>query len=260
MVGELASCVFLSLPAQAQSVQQLGSVEPGRLYFFSSPSASSAGDFEEEGRPTQRTAGGDRTSCAEQLIALIPGNGEIQNQPGSCGAESVSFPTQTVVEFPTLWFYVPTQSTPTLSAEFVLLDDQEQPVLIQPISLSEIPGVVSVSPNRPLETGKQYRWIFSLLVNPDRPSSNPAVEGFIRRIEPDATLIRQIERAVSPRERIAIYAQEGIWHDALTALADLRQATPRDPRLLTDWTDLLSSVGLGAIAHVPVVDCCTARD
>lgn len=253
MAWGLSSAIAF-MPTKANSIQPLSNAEPEPLYFVSPSLASSANDFEEEGRPTQRTAGGDRNSCAEQLIALIPGKGEIQNQPGACGAESVSFPTLTVVESPTFWFYVPAQSTAGLSAEFVLLDDQEQPILIQPISLSETPGVVSVSPTHPLETGKQYRWMFSILVNPDRPSRNPAVEGLIRRIEPNSTLLGQIKSAVSSREQVAIYARQGIWQDALTTLANLRRATPGDPRVLTDWTDLLGSVGLGSIASVPVVD------
>lgn len=259
MAWGLAS-VIAFIPTKAQSIQPHSEVESERLYFVSPSLASSANDFEEEGRPTQRTAGGDRNSCVERLIALIPGKGEIQSQPEACGGESVAFPTLTMVEFPAFWFYVPAQSTAALSAEFVLLDDQEQPVLIQPISLSDNPGVVSVSPSRPLATGKQYRWIFSLLVDPDRPSRNPAVEGLIRRIEPNSTLLSQIEGAESPRERVAIYSRQGIWHEALTILANLRQAAPEDPRLLTDWTDLLDSVGLGSIASIPVVDCCEAGE
>ena len=252
--------LFAFIPTKVNSIQPLSHAAPERLHFVSPSLASSANDFEEEGRPTQRTAGGDRNSCGERLIALIPGKGEIQNQPGACGAESVSFPTLTVVESPTFWFYVPAQSTAGLSAEFVLLDNQEQPILIQPISLSETPGVVSVSPSHPLEAGKQYRWMFSVLVNPDRPSRNPAVEGVIRRIEPDSTLLSQIEDAVSPREQVAIFARHGIWQDALTTLGNLRRTTPGDPSLLTDWIDLLGSVGLESIASVPVVDCCQVAE
>ncbi|MDJ0704306.1 MAG: DUF928 domain-containing protein [Leptolyngbyaceae cyanobacterium MO_188.B28] len=258
VVWGLASAIEIA-PSKANSIQPLSNAEPERLQFVS-PSSSSADDFEEEGRPTQRTAGGDRNACVEQLIALIPGKGEIQNQPEACGGESVSFPTLTVVESPTFWFYVPAQSAAGPTAEFVLLDDQEQPILIQPVALSELPGVVSVSPPHPLEIGKSYRWLFSVLVNPDRPSRNPAVEGIVRRIEPNPTLLSQIESTVSPRDHVAIYARHGIWQDALTTLGNLRRTTPGDPSLLTDWTELLGSVGLGSLASVPVVDCCQPGD
>ena len=232
--------------------------EGERLDFTSLPLASQNED-EDRGRPPNRTSGGSRGPCSAQLIALVPGSGEVKVEGGNCLSESVSALALTSVETPTLWFYVPEQSTAKLSAEFVLLE-RKQVVHKQLIGLSETPGIIHIYLTLPLETDEQYRWLFSILINPQRPSQNPAVEGLIQRIEPDSTLNSQLKEATSQRELMAIYARNGIWHDALTSLAQLRREAPGDASLTANWSDLLSSVGLGAIAEFPLVDCCTPEE
>jgi hypothetical protein len=63
-----------------------------------------------------------------------------------------------------------------------------------------------------------------------------------------------------PREQINLYAANGIWHDALTNLAQLRQTNPEDAALMADWESLLKSVNLEAIATEPIVQCCTLEN
>jgi hypothetical protein len=227
-----------------------------KLQFISPLSAQSDLDGEQEGRPPNRTSGGSRSPCLEQLVALVPGKGTIDAQVGNCATESQSSLALTLAETPTFWFYLPEQSTSELAAEFVLLEG-DRLIYKQQIPLTGTPGVISIRPNQSLETNKRYRWVFSILVNPQRPSQNPAVEGLIQRIEPDSTLSSQLKAATTEQERIAIYIQNGIWHDALTGLGKLYSANPGDSHLLADWSSLLGSVGLGAIAQIPIVDCCT---
>ncbi|NEQ82478.1 MAG: DUF928 domain-containing protein [Moorea sp. SIO2I5] len=230
----------------------------GRLYFLP-PNATQQESFDDVGRPPKRTSGGSRGLCSDQLIAIVPGSSEIVEATGNCSNDSKSFLALTLAESPSFWFYVPEQSTAELTVEFVLLNQKQESVLVKSIPLSGTPGIVRVRLNQPLETDQVYRWQFSVVVNGQSPSANPMVEGLVKRITPDSTLSSKLKAATSPRERIAVYASHGIWHDAMTALAELRYQKPDDLRLERDWEDFLGSVGLRAIAFKPLVDCCTAQ-
>ena len=106
----------------------------------------------------------------------------------------------------------------------------------------------------PLDVDRTYRWVFSLLADPRNPSENPRVSGRLSRIAPDPTLLTELEAAQTPRDRALLWMDEGIWHDALTAVAHLRQTSPSIAE--QDWQDFLGSAGLGAIADAPIQDCC----
>ncbi|WP_424097174.1 DUF928 domain-containing protein [Moorena producens] len=229
----------------------------GRLYFLP-PNATEQESFDDVGRPPKRTSGGSRGLCSDQLIAIVPGSSEIVEATGNCSNDSKSFLALTLAESPSFWFYVPKQSTPELTVEFVLLDHNQHSLLQETIRLSGTPGIVRVPLSKPLETDQVYRWQFSVVVN-RRRSGNPKVEGLVKRIIPDSTLSSKLKAATSPRERIAVYASHGIWHDAMTALAELRYQKPDDLRLERDWQDFLGSVGLRAIAVKPLVDCCIEK-
>lgn len=175
------------------------------------------------------------------LTALVPGD------------NSKSFLALTVAEYPTFWFYVPSLLAPEGTVEFVLQDDADNYIYKTTFNSSRTPpGVVSVSlpPGvaKPLETGKRYHWTFSI-----QDSSNSVfVQGFVQRVGLNPTLMSQL-KAATLKERIALYAARGIWHDALTTLADLRRTNPQDATLTADWVNLLQSVGLDNIATEPVV-------
>ncbi|WP_254721630.1 DUF928 domain-containing protein [Kovacikia minuta] len=78
------------------------------------------------------------------------------------------------------------------------------------------------------------------------------MEGTIHRVVQDRAIAAQIESA-SPQQKVELYAQNGIWFDALTTLANLRLANPQDPALTSDWDSLLRSVGLEDVVTAPLV-------
>ena len=167
----------------------------------------------------------------------------------------------TTVEHPTFWFYVPYAPKNINSVKFVLLDEKDNLVTKEPIpiSLSNTPGVISVSlpkTERPLLIGQYYHWYFLIDCNPQSRSDDVAVEGLVQRIAPKDELIRRLQTA-TPGQRVALYAQAGIWQDAVTTLGELKRAKPQDPVLAADWKDLLESVGLEDIATEAIAPCCT---
>lgn len=64
--------------------------------------------------------------------------------------------------------------------------------------------------------------------------------------------------ANTPRERVLLFAENGLWYDALTLLAEERRIKPQDGRITKDWQDLLESpkVELQEFVSEPIVSCC----
>ncbi len=164
----------------------------------------------------------------------------------------------TTAERPTFWFYVPyTKDITGGSAEFVLQDNEENEVYKSTISLPTKPGVISVvlpSKVAPLYVGKNYHWFFKISCSGQESASVPIhVEGDIQRVNLNPNLKNKIATA-QPQDKIAIYADNGIWFDALTLLASLRKDNPNNASLASDWQSLLQSIGLVNLAKFPLVE------
>ncbi|MBI4781677.1 MAG: DUF928 domain-containing protein [Oscillatoriophycideae cyanobacterium NC_groundwater_1537_Pr4_S-0.65um_50_18] len=254
------SFVILSLaiaPFSARASALLPESSPydlplSHVYFLS----ASPADFAGTNRPPSRISGGSRGPCLDQLIAIVPGTGAV-DPAATCSTESRSVLALTLSEFPSFWVYVPQlspdRSSAQPTAELVILDDRQQPIQTERITLPAESGIISVTLRRSLPVNQPYRWIFSVWLNPHSPSQNPKVEGLIQRIQPDITLRHQLAEATSEADRLALYVEHNLWHDRLAALAAIA-ATPQVPE--SSWSNLLDSVGLGAIADEPILNCC----
>jgi Domain of Unknown Function (DUF928) len=157
----------------------------------------------------------------------------------------------TTASHPTFWFYVP--YLPKVDAEFVLQDAADRTVYKTPVSLSKTPGVVSFSlPSiaSPLEIGKRYHWYFNIYCSPQQPPV--FVDGWIQREFLNPILKSQLEKA-TPKQRVALFATQGYWYEALTAAAEIRRTAQND----TNWVAMLQTVGLADIASKPMVEAVT---
>ncbi|MBH8577015.1 DUF928 domain-containing protein [Nostocaceae cyanobacterium CENA369] len=160
----------------------------------------------------------------------------------------------TVEKYPTFFVYIPPTSSHIV--EFELHEGNKNQVVYKTRFIApDSAGVISFSlPNNktvePLQIGKNYRWFFTVICNPEDSSENLLVQGWVQRIQPSAILVNQLQKA-QLRDRPRIYAQAGIWHETLTTLADLRYSNPQDSSLVTDWKELLKSVGLSDVAEEP---------
>lgn len=201
--------------------------------------------------PGVRAQGGTRGSFVQQgkpLTALIP---------------KTQF-SLTVAKYPTFFIYVPQSSKQT--AVFTLLDEDRKIVYETRVTLPSQAGVVSFSlPDTgtltPLKVGKPYQWYFSIVYDLDNRSQDHLVQGWIQRVEPSPDLTRKLEQAAS-KNRPALYAAAGIWHETLATLAELRRSTPNDATLAQQWEELLKSkaVGLNDIAKEPLLEKLSALD
>jgi|ERR687885_1222060 hypothetical protein len=163
---------------------------------------------------------------------------------------------RTVSDYPTFFFYLPQPNAEL--AEFTLEDENGNLIYGQALTIKNLSGVIGVSipANKnvpPLEVGKNYIWKFSLICDPEDRSSDQLESGIVRRVELSPDILRKLENAAGPRKTF-IYAENGIWQDALSNLAAARRANPNNPVFQTDWESLLDSVRLGAIAKEPIVE------
>ncbi len=196
------------------------------------------------GRPRRQEAAAVRGGCSnaseEKLVALLP----------------TTDPVLTVASYPTIFVSLP--QTSAKQAEFLLLDAKNGQVVYETtLTLPNEPGIVSISlPNNgnipPLKEGTSYHWYFSVICNPQDRADDVVAEGQIQRVQPSASLAAKLQSA-SPRDRAALYAEEGIWYDSVTTLAQLRRSSPNNTAIATDWTELLDSVGLNTISQKPLI-------
>jgi len=201
------------------------------------------------GEPGSRAGGGRRNPCKvdeKQLKALVP----VYKIP-----ESELVLGFTNAEHPTFWFYVPYSGCPL---EFVLKDEKDNDVYQTILTASDtLPGVISVrlpSTVTPLEIGKRYRWYFSVL-NPKKQNEVlDGVDGWVQRESLNVTLQSQLQ-AATPQQRVALYAANGFWHEALTAASELRRIDANS----NDWGALLQAVGLDDVVSEPILECCKSE-
>jgi hypothetical protein len=159
-----------------------------------------------------------------------------------------------------LWFYVPYSATDIPKAELMVLDENQRPMLEKPIivQLSGTPGIMGItlpSTAKPLEFEQKYRWYFELVCDPENPSNNPTVDGWIQRVQPSQELMTQLENSPTQSSYL-MYAENGIWYDTVTNIIQTMAVNPSDATLTQDWSDLLEAVGLQELREASLTDCC----
>jgi len=162
---------------------------------------------------------------------------------------------QTMVDRPSWFFYVPYTKDLPYEVEFVLQDQDSNQIYEKAIALPDKPGVIRVSlpTTAPaLAIDKQYHWFFTINCDKEKNSPPTFVEGVVQRVQLNPSIVKELQ-TTEPLKRYAIYAQNGIWYEALTILAQLRQNNPEDAALQAEWRNLLSSIRLDDIAAEPIL-------
>jgi len=178
--------------------------------------------------PGNRESGSTRsTTCIaadESLVSLMP-----QSNYGL---------TQSA--YPTFYFYLPPTTAEHL--KFVLLNETTNELVYEGrFGVQEGAGIAGVSlPDngiqQPLVEGESYVWYVSVICDPTDPSADVVTEGQIARVAPvDST---DADTAELP----ALYAEAGLWFDALAAAAALKQDDSP-----TSWRALLDAVELSEL-------------
>ena len=237
-----------TVPTQQQPQQRTPSEQKKATSRFVLPTPP------DRGTPGKREAAASRGGCPvvdTPLTALVP----VYKNYSQDGIPVESIWSLTVAERPTFWFYVPYSSSSLDSVEFVLQDEADNDIYQAPVRIPKTPGIVSVrlpSTSKPLLAGKMYHWFFKVRCASQNTAGPIFVEGWVQRNTLSPTLKNQLE-AATPLQRIALYAQNGIWYDALTTLAELRLQKPEDTSLKANWNELFHLVGLSEVASQSLV-------
>lgn len=196
-----------------------------------------------------------------------PGQGTPQNTAGSasrgrCMPDSpearpialspTRFMGLTGSELPTIWVYVPNTHAKTL--EFSLYEDKEgspEGIYQTDFPLGAKAGLMKVTlpHDQTLKVGQNYYWRVALVCNPQkRPEDLVVVDGWLKRQSLSQALQSQLKSA-TPEQKLKLYNQAGLWYEAVNTLVELRRTQPSNPRLLTEWIELMKVGGLEELAQ-----------
>ena len=187
------------------------------------------------GNPAGRMGGGTRGGSPERSVVLAV------LTPDHVGL--------TTKEQPTLYWY--TSQTTNYPVEFTIIENKAPKALLEtrinPPTQAGIQKVRLGDYNAHLKTGTQYRWYIAVIPDPKNRSKDILAGGFIERIDLSETLQTRLSQA-SATQLASIYAEEGIWYDALSAISDSIDNTPSDAGLRAQRASLLEQVRLQQVA------------
>lgn len=192
----------------------------------------------ERGAPGNRRDSGHRDPNPCDFLVLTP-----EKNWGSTAAAN-----------PTFWLYIPHKIDSSLPLELVLRDVKYDVVYRQIFRITQGEGIVSLQipkETSPLQVGNQYKWQFFC--------KNYSNDGWIARVALEKEVEEQLQQA-TPRERVLIFAQQGLWFETFTELAELRRKST-NAQLDKDWLSLLEHpmVRLQEIASEPLLPCCETQ-
>lgn len=149
---------------------------------------------------------------------------------------------------PTLYWFASRPSTTTIELT-VIAETAELPVLSK--NLTESPGGVQsidlAQLGVTLAPDTDYEWFVSVVSDTRQRSKDVTSGGTIRRVTADPALLARIA-ATGEREVPRIYAEAGLWYDAVAALSRLIERNPADAELRSWRAALLDQIGLPTVA------------
>ncbi|MGH7235125.1 MAG: DUF928 domain-containing protein [Nitrospiraceae bacterium] len=157
---------------------------------------------------------------------------------------------ETVKKSPALYWYL--SQTTSLPIVFTLEDTRHfKPVLQVTLKAPTSPGVQMIrlaDYEKTLEEEVQYRWHIAVRIDPESPSKDIHAMGIIERI-PYTEALFLGRSCRDPRDAVCLYAEAGLWYDAIMVISDLITANPNDRVLRLQRAALLHQVGLDDVAE-----------
>jgi hypothetical protein len=185
------------------------------------------------GAPGGRVGGGARGTDRETFVLAVLA-------PDHTGL--------TISEQPSLYWFI--SKPATFPVELTILDPQgTEPILRTSIALPVQAGVHRLRLTDygvRLAVGVPYRWYVAVVPDADRRSKDILAGGALERVAlPEAlgAKLAQADNTTAP----FVYAEAGIWYDALAAISDLIEVAPNDRTLHRQRAALVEQVGLPEI-------------
>lgn len=242
-----------SLPAKSQSLTELEQAAEEIDIEFIPVNANQGSDAGEDNTVGQGDTG-SRGDCEATAIPLT----RLVGQP--------NFLHLTANPHPTFWFYIPYRPEQVTSGIFSLQDpggfnEYWQTSFQFPENThNSVPGIVSITlPDTidPLEVDFVYQWFLDFDCprpdNDDEFASPASISGQVQRVEVSLELAQELDAATNPLKKAALYAENSIWYDVVTEVAQVYLNNPESERLGEFWRGLLENIGFGAVASEPLV-------
>lgn len=218
-----------SQPENKQGIQKEGEDKKVKQFFMAySPPKGMNMPVKREGGATRGT--GDK---GPYLAVLVPNHTglTLNNQPSLFWY--ISEPVKVRVEITLI-----NESSVEPILEIVLDESNKQGV--RRLNLSD--HGIRLKPN------VEYQWFVSIVPDTEQRSKDISATGMITQVESSLPFKEKMAKSEGI-EKPAVYAQEGLWYDALASLSELIDANPRDKAFLEERIALLEQVGLKTVAE-----------
>lgn len=152
-------------------------------------------------------------------------------------------------EQPSLYWYVSRLTTVPIELT-VTADKAATPLLETRLTPPSQPGIQRVrlaDYDVRLAPGVRYRWFVALIPDANHRSQDILAGGSIEHTAPSDTLRTQLQQA-GKAQTPYLYAESGLWYDAIEAISELITAAPQDEQLREQRAALLEQVGLPDVA------------
>jgi hypothetical protein len=98
-----------------------------------------------------------------------------------------------------------------------------------------------------------YQWFVVAVVDPNRRSRDILSGGIVQFVAPPPELRENLQKA-GKKNAVYVYAEAGLWYDAIAAVSDLIHASPKDLAVRKKRATLLQQVGLQEAAEFDLKD------
>ena len=164
---------------------------------------------------------------------------------------------RTISRHPTLAWFVPHDSA-SKPIEFTIYEWvlDGKPKEVRKMSLQSSPGVMKLSPfsenELGLQPGKEYLWQVVIHCDPDNPSGDLVSEASLEVLGISATPVQsKLNKATNSVEKANIYAEAGLWYNALDEALKLAEASKLGELGSTLLNDLAKSEALKTTPELP---------
>jgi hypothetical protein len=185
------------------------------------------------GAPLTRVGGGTRTGGAALTVNVLA--------PADTG--------YTTQEKPTIYWFVseqvdsPVELTITSNASLQEAATPALEVTLQPPVAKGVHALRLADHGITLKPGVEYQWFVAVVRNPAQRANDTIAGGTIKRVEDSAAVEQQLKQT-SQAQWPAVYAEAGIWYDAIDQVSKGIAADRGNRQLLEQRAALLEQVGL----------------
>jgi hypothetical protein len=170
-----------------------------------------------DGGTTRRSDGGTTRGCSGGDMPLTV-------------LASRNYVGRTISRHPTFAWFVPPDSV-SKPMEFTIYEwvSGGKAKEVRNMSFQSSPGIMKLSPFSENELGlqprKEYLWQVVIHCDPDNSSGDLVGEASIEIVEMPPPVQSELNKAVNSVEKANIYAEAGLWYDALSEALKLAQAS-----------------------------------